>query len=72
MHKILTFSILLVFFSLATCIVVAQDPPPPPAQHGDGGNTPPGGGAPVGSGTVVLSLIALGYGTKKWFGKSRK
>lgn len=49
----------------------AQDPPPPPpgGEHGQGGNNPPGGGAPIGGGVFVLSILAMGYGLKKWRGK---
>jgi hypothetical protein len=67
---ITTFRIFLLamMFSIFTVTTtLASDPaPPPPPGHGEGGNVP-GGGAPVGSGLLVLGVLAAAYGGTRWF-----
>jgi hypothetical protein len=58
--KLLLFSILLI----AGQQLLAQGPPNPPEDPSTGG-APVGGTAPIGGGTELLILMALGYGTKK-------
>lgn len=60
----------IVFITLVfTPSAFAQDPPPPPGGgHESGGNEIPGGGAPIGGGALILTLLATGYGLKKWYG----
>lgn len=61
--------ILFVFIAFVyTPSAFAQEPPPPPPAHGSGGNVP-GGGAPIGGGAFILTLLAIGYGLKKWHGE---
>ena len=40
-------------------------PPPPGGPHGGGGNAPPGGGVPIGEGTLLLLIMAVGYSTRR-------
>lgn len=46
-------------------IAMGQPPPPPSGGHGISDNQPPGSGAPVGSGTLILSILAVAYACKK-------
>ncbi len=66
---ITTFRIFLLamMFSIFTTTTALADgpPPPPPPNHGQGGNVS-GGGAPVGSGLLVLSVLAAAYGGTRW------
>jgi hypothetical protein len=41
-------------------------PPPPPENPAGGGNGPVGGGAPIAEGVTILTLLAVGYGVKKY------
>lgn len=70
----LNLSILLLIglLTLQTMPVIADDPPPPPSNGGNGDTPPEGGGAPIGGGVIILSLLAAGYGLKKWHGQYRK
>jgi hypothetical protein len=71
--KFLTFLLTLALFVSAGQLF-AQDPPLPPDDPSLGGDHKPvgdlpagqsGGGAPIGSGTAVLLLTAVGYGIRK-------
>jgi Spy/CpxP family protein refolding chaperone len=41
-------------------------PPPPTDPTGGGNNGPVGGGAPIAEGMMILTLLAAGYGVKKY------
>jgi len=41
-------------------------PPPPPTSPSGGSNLPVGGGAPIGSGLLMLVVLSIGYGFKKY------
>ena len=58
---------LILVFTLS--IAFAQTPPPP-NNNGSGpgsSNNPVGGGAPVGSGLIILTAMAGGYGFARWY-----
>ncbi len=65
------FSIVLITLSLGGMLLIASpafaDSPPPPTGHGQTGNQVPGGGASVGGGFIILALLGLGYGAKKYY-----
>ncbi len=48
-----------------------SQPPPPPGEHGSGQNENPFQQAPIGSGLLILSAMAVAYGGKQYL-KSRK
>ncbi len=59
------FGTLVLLFTLSAAF--AQTPPPPNnGDTDDGGGGPVGGGAPVGSGIVLLSVMAGAYGFARW------
>lgn len=66
-------SFLFVAFLVFTCSTLTAQPSPPD-NHGSSGNEAPenGGGAPIGGGAIILSLLAAGYGLKKWYGQPYK
>ena len=65
MKKILMISIVLMISGIS---LLAQAPPAPPSSANQGGTGPVGGGgAPIGSGVVLLIVMAAGYGGKNVF-----
>lgn len=52
-------------FACADTYAQSGDPPPPPGEHGSPQNLLPGGGAPLGSGTLLLITLGIGYGLIK-------
>jgi len=52
--------------------LLAQAPPVPPTNAGTGGDPVGGGGAPIGSGLILLILLAAGYGGKKVYEVRKK
>jgi hypothetical protein len=69
-YLLVALTFIMLNFVLVT-VVVAQDPPPPP-QHGQTGNQVPGGGAAIGGGALILALLGVGYGAKKWYDRNKK
>lgn len=67
MKKLIITSAIAIALSLP--LVLSAQPPHPNGGNNPntGGNTPVGGpaGAPIGSGTVILTLLAAAYGGKK-------
>jgi hypothetical protein len=58
----------LAFIATAFTFSIAQNPPHPNGGGGPGsGNTPVGGGAPIGGGLIIMTILAIGYGSKKTF-----
>ena len=57
---------LILAFTLSAAF--AQTPPPPNNGNGNpgGSNTVVGGGAPIGSGLILLSILAGAYGYARW------
>lgn len=55
---------ILMFLAL-TEISMGQPPPPPLGGHSNSGDQPPGSGAPVGSGTLIMLILAVAYASKK-------
>jgi len=41
--------------------------PLPPDDHEQQNDTEAGGGAPIGSGVEILTLLAAGWGARKWY-----
>jgi hypothetical protein len=70
--KILTIALVIFSAFAVTSSAFAQDPPPPPGGHGSENNQVPGGGAPIGGGALIVTLLATGYGLKKWHGERTK
>jgi len=70
MKKAIQYTILVVFLliSSATCLL-AQNPPHPGQTSGQqdvqGDRIGKGPSAPIGSGTIILTLLAAAYGGKK-------
>ena len=56
----------IIFTVSILCVSFAYDPPDPDPDPTGGGGTPVGGGAPIGGGVLILSAMALAYGTKKF------
>ncbi|MFZ4706680.1 MAG: hypothetical protein ACOYMF_11810 [Bacteroidales bacterium] len=68
-----TIALLLAFFVMTNTSHADGPPPPPPGGlHGGGGNAPPGGGAPIGEGTLLLMIMAVGYSIKQIVDVRRK
>lgn len=56
----------LAFIATTITFSIAQNPPHPNSGGGPGsGNTPVGGGAPLGGGLIIMTIMAIGYGSKK-------
>jgi len=54
------------FIATALTFSIAQNPPHPNGGGAPGGgNTPVGGGSPIGGGLIIMTIMALGYGSKK-------
>ena len=67
MKKLIIISAIAIGLSLPL-ITSAQTPPHPGGTGGGAGTTPVGGtpvGAPIGSGTVILTILAAAYSGKK-------
>ncbi len=67
MKKLIITSAIAIALSLPL-ILSAQTPPHPGGDPSTGGHTTVGGnapGAPIGSGTIILTLLAAAYGGKK-------
>lgn len=60
--------LIFVVIFISTAYLYATDTPPDPPQEDHGGNTdlPPGGGAPLGSGTLLLIVLACTYAVYKY------
>lgn len=56
---------LIIVFTFFICFSLYSQPSPP-GDHGSEGNEQPAGGAPIGEGAVLLSILALGYGLRRW------
>ena len=71
LHKLLMFSLLMLFFVLSAQPGITQ--PPPPADQGSNSNKAPsgGGGAPIDGGLFVALAMVAGFGAWKLF-KSRR
>ena len=65
LHKLLMFSLLMLFFLLSAQTGITQ--PPPPADQGSHSNkAPSGGGAPVDGGLFMALAMVAGFGAWKW------
>ncbi len=69
MKKAIQYTILVAFFVISSITCLQAQPPHPNQTSGGGavtgdriGDAP---GAPVGSGTIILTLLAAAYGGKK-------
>lgn len=65
MKKIVHLTLLFLFLSFSP--LFAQGPPPPPPDAGSSSG-PVGGNAPTGCGTIILLLMGIAYGIKKYSG----
>ncbi len=68
MKKIIKILSATVFILMASALFSSLNAQPNPGQNGNGGNVggpPIGGGAPLGSGIVMLVVLAVGYGARK-------
>ena len=73
MKKIITIITIILSLSLPLA-TLAQPPHPNGGNNPDNGNTPVGGGAsgaPVGSGTLLLTLLAASYAGVKTYRNNR-
>jgi len=62
---IITFTILIIFLTLASDGLVMGQPPAPPGGHGLNGNSGPGGAAPLDGGILFMLLAGSVYGAFK-------
>ncbi len=69
MKKIIKILSATVFILMASALFSSLNAQPNPGQNGNGGNVggPPigGGAAPLGSGIVMMAVLAVGYGVRK-------
>ncbi len=74
--KNLTRIVIIISFLLISNILSAQTPPHPNGGKvpGSGGttNAPVGGGAPIGSGNLILFVLAVAYAGRKLYGNRPK
>lgn len=70
MKKAIQYTILVAFLVVASATCLQAQAPPHPGQTSGGGAVTGGRigdapGAPIGSGTIILTLLAAAYGGKK-------
>lgn len=68
--KKLIFTISTLFLLIMAPIFISSsfaDAPPDPGEDPNGGGGTPVGGSPIGSGLIILTTLAIGYGAKKTY-----
>ena len=66
------FKIFIITFIISSSTILLAQPPDPDPDPGTGGGGSLGGSAPVGSGLVILFILGLAYGGKKFYTIGKK